>query len=276
MRVLIETDYEAMSKRAAQIVAQLVRRKPTAVLGLPTGATPIGMYQALVRMHREEGLDFSQVTTFNLDEYEGLPPDDPNSYRYYMQQQFFQGVNVAKERQHLLDGMAADATAECLAYEEAIRRAGGIDLQVLGIGRNGHIAFCEPGSSLAGRTSRVALHPQTRADNARFFAKPEDVPRCALTMGLGTILEARACLILCSGAAKADIWATFLDGPVTPQIPASALHLHPWVIALCDAAAAEKLRHREHYEEVGRTLGDVPLLPPWVFQPELDPRRRRF
>jgi glucosamine-6-phosphate deaminase len=273
MFVKIESDYDALSERAARIVAELVRRKPNAVLGLATGSTPEGLYAHLIRIARDEKLDFSRVTTFNLDEYEGLPATHPQSYHAFMQQHLFEGLGLASDQTHLLSGMSANHAAECAEYETKIRRAGGIDLQILGIGGDGHIAFCEPGSSLAGRTSLVALHPQTIADNARFFEKHEDVPRKALTMGVGTILESRACLVLAKGEAKADVWTRMIEGPVTAQVPASALQLHPWVIAVSDEAAASQLSHRDYYQHVDRELADEPTLPAWVFQPELDPRR---
>jgi glucosamine-6-phosphate deaminase len=271
--VKIERDYETMSERGARIVADLVLRKPTAVLGLATGSTPVGLYSSLVRIAREEQIDFSQVTTFNLDEYEGLPPGHPESYHTFMQRNLFDGLGLSESQTNLLDGLASDPAAECADFEDKIRKAGGIDLQVLGIGGDGHIAFCEPGSSLAGRTSLVALHPKTIADNARFFASEEEVPRRALTMGVGTILEARSCLILAKGRAKAEVWAKMIEGPVTSQLTASAMQLHPWVIAISDRDAAYELQHADYYRHIDRETADQPVLPRWVFEPELDPRR---
>lgn len=275
MFVKVERDYDAMSDRGARIVAELVRRKPRAVLGLATGSTPVGLYSGLIRIARDEGVDFSQITTFNLDEYEGLAADHPQSYREFMQQNLFDGLGLRREQTHLLDGKASDLAAECVEYEERIRRAGGIDIQVLGIGSDGHIGFCEPGASLAGRTSVVSLHPQTIADNARFFDNDEQqVPRRALSMGVGLILEARCCLILANGANKADAWAQMIEGPVSSQLPASALQLHPWTIAISDPAAASKLKMLTYYEHVDRETQDQPSLPPWIERPDLDPRRR--
>lgn len=276
MLVKIERDYEAVSERAAKVVADVVRRKPNAVLGLATGSTPEGMYRALIRIARQERLDFSRVTTFNLDEYEGLPAGHPQSYHAFMWKHLFDGLGLREEQTNLLDGLAKDLSAECVDYEERIRQAGGIDVQVLGIGGDGHIAFCEPGSSLAGRTSVVALHPQTIADNARFFDRPEDVPRRALSMGVGTILEARCCLILASGEKKSEPWAGMIEGPVTSQLPASALQFHPWTIAIADAGASAKLRNADYYRHVDRESADQPLLPPWIERTELDPRRPSF
>ena len=273
MFIKFERDYEAMSQRAAEIVADVVRGKPAAVLGLATGSTPVGLYRHLIRIAREERLDLRQVTTFNLDEYEGLPASHPQSYHAFMWKHLFQGLGLRDEQTNLLDGMARDLAEECVRFEERIRQAGGIDIQVLGIGADGHIAFCEPGSSLAGRTSVVSLHPQTIADNSRFFENEEHVPRRALSMGIGTILEARCCLILANGANKADAWSGMLEGPMSAMLPASALQLHPWAIAICEPAAAAKLKHLDYYRHVDRERADQPLLPPWILRPERDPRR---
>jgi glucosamine-6-phosphate deaminase len=273
MFVKVERDYEAMSQRAARIVAELIRRKPTAVLGLATGSTPVGLYHALVRIARDEQLDVSRITTFNLDEYEGLAATHPQSYREFMRANLFDDLGLKREQTHLLDGLAPDLAAECVEYEAKIRRAGGIDLQVLGIGSDGHIGFCEPGSSLAGRTSVVSLHPQTIADNARFFGNDaQQVPRRALSMGVGSILEARCCLILANGSNKAEAWAQMIEGPVSSLIPASVLQLHPWTIALCEPDAAARLKLLSYYEHVDRETVDQPVLPPWIERPDLDPR----
>jgi glucosamine-6-phosphate deaminase len=274
MFVTVERDYEATSQRAAEIVAEVVRCKPNAVLGLATGSTPVGMYQQLIRIAKEQNLDCSQVTTFNLDEYVGLPAAHPQSYHAFMWENLFDGLGLKEEQTNLLDGMAEDLAEECSRFEEKIWQAGGIDIQVLGIGADGHIAFCEPGSSLAGRTSVVALHPQTIADNARFFEREEHVPRRALSMGIGTILDARCCLILANGGNKADAWAGMIEGPVSAQIPASALQLHPWAIAISERSAASQLKHLDYYLHVDKECADQPLLPPWILHPERDPRRR--
>lgn len=273
MFVKVEKDYDAMSDAGARIVAEVVRQKPNAVLGLATGGTPEGLYARLIEIARDESIDFSQVTTFNLDEYEGLPAAHPQSYHAFMWHHLFEGLGLREEQTNLLDGMAKDGAAECAEYEDRIRAAGGIDLQVLGIGGDGHIAFCEPGSSLAGRTSVVSLHPQTIADNSRYFESEKDVPRRALSMGVGTILEARVCLVLAKGDGKASPWSKMIEGPVTSQVPASALQLHPWTIAISDVAAASQLANREYYEHVDAERRDQPVLPRWILQPELDPRR---
>lgn len=253
LRVIIVPDNAAVGRRAARFVADLVRRKPACVLGLATGSSPIGLYAELIRLHRDEGLDFSQVTSFNLDEYVGLAPSHPQSYRSFMQEQLFDHVNIERARTHVPDGMDLDFDVACQRYEERIRNAGGIDLQVLGIGADGHIGFNEPGSSLASRTRLKSLTSETIRDNARFFGSEALVPRLAVTMGVGTILEARRCLLVAMGASKAEAIRATVEGPVTSQITASALQLHRDSIVVIDAAAASRLERRAYYDEVERT-----------------------
>lgn len=250
MRVIVEQNLEAVSRRAAQFVAELVRRKPTCVIGLATGTTPLGTYAELIRMHREEGLDFSRVVTFNLDEYVGLSPSDPHSYRFFMQQHFFDHINVDPRDTHVPDGRALDFSAYCEQYERMIVDEGGIDLQILGIGGDGHIAFNEPGSSLGSRTRLKTLTSETVRDNARFFGGEHEVPRLAITMGVGTILESRQCLLLAAGDGKAKAIRDTIEGPITAQITASALQLHRDVIAILDEEAARLLERRDYYREV--------------------------
>jgi glucosamine-6-phosphate deaminase len=233
-------------------VADLVRRRPTCVLGLATGSTPLGMYNELIRMHREEGLDFSRVVTFNLDEYVGLAGSHPQSYRYFMQHHFFDHVNIDPRDTHVPDGRALDFEAYCEQYEKMIAEEGGIDLQVLGIGSDGHIAFNEPGSSLGSRTRLKSLTSETVRDNARFFASEKEVPRLAITMGVGTILESRQCLLLACGESKARAVRDTIEGPITAQVTASALQLHRDVIAIVDEEAARLLERRDYYREVER------------------------
>jgi glucosamine-6-phosphate deaminase len=252
MRVIIEKDYESVSKQAAQFVAEIARNKPDAVLGLATGSTPIGLYKELIRMHREEKLDFSKVTTFNLDEYYGLAPDHDQSYHYFMHQNLFNFINVPPANIHVPSGLARDVEAYCENYERMIKEAGGIDIQILGIGGDGHIAFNEPGSSLSSRTRLKTLTEETIRDNARFFDHPEDVPCFAITMGVGTILEARKCIMLANGAKKADVIAAAVEGPVTAQITASALQLHSDAIVIVDEEAGSKLRRKDYYLHVER------------------------
>jgi glucosamine-6-phosphate deaminase len=251
MLVEILPDYDAISERAARLVSEEIRRRPAAVLGCATGSTPIGLYQRLISRHAEEGLDFSGVTTFNLDEYVGLPPEHPQSYWRFMREHFFDQVGIAADRIHIPDGMAADLDAACAAYERSIEEAGGIDLQILGIGSNAHLAFNEPGSSLGSRTRVQILTEKTLADNARFFGEGEAPPREAVTMGLGTIMEARKLLMLASGTGKAAAVRDALEGPVTAMCPASVLQMHPHAHILLDEAAASALayRHRDGIAE---------------------------
>jgi glucosamine-6-phosphate deaminase len=241
MLVIIKDDYEAVSAEAARLVVNRMRKKPDLVLGLATGSTPLGLYAELIRMHKEEGLDFSKLTTFNLDEYVGLPHDHPESYRHFMQKNLFHGLNLDPRFVHIPDSLAMDIEDHCLWYEEQIAAAGGLDLQILGIGGNGHIAFNEPGSSLGSRTRVKTLTAKTREDNARFFGSLEDVPRFALTMGVGTIMEARELLLLASGEGKAEAIAASVEGPITAMVPASIVQMHPRAFLVVDRAAASKL-----------------------------------
>ena len=241
VKVLIVKNYEELSLETALRIAEAVRSKPDIVLGLATGGTPLGCYRELIRMHREEGLSFSRVTTFNLDEYVGLPPSHPQSYHYYMFHNLFDHVDVRRENVHIPDGMAEDLDEECRRYEEAIKEAGGIDLQLLGIGRNGHIGFNEPGSPFDSRTRVVKLSEQTRKDNARFFNSIDEVPTHAITMGIGTIMEARRIILIASGEAKAEAIAKAVKGPKTVDVPASALQDHPDCLFIIDKEAASLL-----------------------------------
>jgi glucosamine-6-phosphate deaminase len=241
MLVIIKDNYDAMTKEAAQIVADRLRRKPNLVLGLATGSTPLGLYKELIRMHKDEGLDFSRVTTFNLDEYVGLPPSHDQSYRYFMNRNLFNQINVPERFIHVLDGMAHDIDAQCEWFEEEINKAGGIDLQILGIGANGHIAFNEPGSSLGSRTRVKTLTEKTRQDNARFFKTIKEVPKYALTMGVGTIMAAKEIVLLANGAGKADAIKAAVEGPLTAQVPASVIQLHRITYVIVDKDASAKL-----------------------------------
>jgi len=241
MRVIVCKDSDEMSRVAAQIFAQRIREKPNIVLGLATGGTPGKMYRELVRMHKEEGLDFSSVVTFNLDEYLGLPGNHDQSYGRFMDTCLFNHINIRRENAHIPSGIAKDPVAECKAYEEAIKRTGGIDLQLLGIGTNGHIAFNEPGSPKDSRTRVVDLTQETIERNARFFERIEQVPTKALSMGIGTILEAREIVLLASGASKAAAIAKAIEGPVTEGVPASLLQTHENVTFVIDEEAAGDL-----------------------------------
>lgn len=258
MEVVVLPSYEAMCKAAAELVAEVLNEKPNAVLGMATGSTPLGLYQELVRMHREEGLDFAQVTTFNLDEYVGLRSNHPQSYHYFMQENFFQHINIAPTNIYIPSGTTSNYRAFCEWYERRITECGGIDLQILGIGSDGHIAFNEPGSSLSSRTRLKTLARPTIDDNARFFPRREDVPTYAITMGVGTILEARRLVLLGSGANKADACAAMIEGPVTSMIAASALQLHPDARVFLDESAAAQLQMRDYYDWVMIKKPDAP------------------
>lgn len=249
MRVIICKDSDEMSRTAAQIFAERIRKKPNIVLGLATGGTPVKMYKELIRMCKEEKLDFSKVATYNLDEYLGISGDHDQSYRYFMNENLFNHININKANTHVLNGKAKDAAAECKAYEEAIKKAGGIDIQLLGIGGNGHIAFNEPGSPKNSRTRVVDLTEKTIQDNARFFASINDVPKQALSMGNGTILEAKEIVLIADKTSKADAIAKSIEGPATEQVPASLLQAHRKVTFVIDKDAAGNLKNT--YETPG-------------------------
>ncbi len=248
MEVIVCPTYEEASAAAARVVAETLNEKPNAVLGLATGSTPLGLYRELIRMHKEEGLDFSHVTTFNLDEYVGLSHDHPQSYYYFMWENLFKHINIPPENIHVPSGTANNYKAFCQWYEDRIEECGGIDLQVLGIGSDGHIAFNEPSSSLSSRTRLKTLTRQTIDDSARFFDRREDVPIYSITMGVGTIMEAERLLLLANGSGKADAVAAAIEGPVTSMITASALQLHPDSLFFLDEEAAGKLKMRDYYD----------------------------
>jgi glucosamine-6-phosphate deaminase len=236
-------DPQDVADLAAQRVADLLHDNPRAVLGLPTGRTPILLYDLLAEQHAAGTLDFSHVTTFNLDEFVGIGEDHPGSYRAYMRRYLFDRVNLPKGQGHVLDGLAPDADAECARFEERIAAAGGLDLQILGLGANGHIGFNEPDERLSAFTHRVQLLEPSRMANAGFFGGDvSQVPTEAMTMGMGTILKARRILLLVTGAEKADTVATMLNGLVTTHLPASFLQLHGQVELICDGDAASKIR----------------------------------
>lgn len=247
MEILIQPDAESGCVLAAHIVADLVRRQPSAVLGLSTGRTPLRLYAELIRLHRDEGLSLAEVTTFNLDEYVGLDAAHPQSYRRFMNEHFFDHIDIDRENTHVPNGVADDLLAECRRYEAAIAAAGGIDLQVLGIGRNGHIGFNEPTGSLGSRTWIKILAEQTLLDNSAVFGDLESIPRQAITMGIGTILDTRHTVLLAFGEAKAGAVADAVEGPVAAICPASALQLHPRATLVIDEAASAQLRLGDHY-----------------------------
>ena len=248
MQVIIKGSYEEMSIEAAEIIKDAIHLKPNLVLGLATGSTPIGTYKELIRMHKAGELDFSKVVTFNLDEYVGLPSTHDQSYHYFMHENLFDHVNISPTNVHVPSGVVKDFKRYCQWYEDEIAKVGGIDLQVLGIGSDGHIGFNEPGSSLASRTSIVTLTEETIDDNSRFFEDKADVPRFAITMGVGTIMEAKHCLLVANGEKKADPVATLVEGPITSQVTASALQMHPNATVIIDEAAASKLNRIDYYK----------------------------
>jgi glucosamine-6-phosphate deaminase len=247
VEVIIQPSKEAAARLVARVVARELRVNPHLVLGLATGTTMELVYRQLVRMHQEEKLDFSLCRTFNLDEYVGLFPSDPNSYRHYMNHHLFRHVNVDERNTHLPNGLAVDLEAECRNYEATIMRFGGIDLQLLGIGRAGHIGFNEPLSALRSRTRVKALTPTTIKQNAPFFGGEEKMPRRAITMGVGTIIEARRCLLLATGDSKASVVAQAVEGPITSMVTASALQLHPRCTVVVDEEAGAQLTEKEYY-----------------------------
>ncbi len=249
MRIAIcKTNSEAAALGAAEILTAL-RRKPDLVLGLATGSTPVGIYQILIRAHRNEGLDFSRVRTFNLDEYLGLGATHPQSYRAFMNRHLFDELNIPPEQRHFPPTEGDRLEEKCVRFEEAIRAAGGIDIQLLGIGRNGHIGFNEPTSSLHSRTRVKTLTPKTLRDNARFYSDGERPPQTAVTMGIGTILDARRIVLQAFGPPKADAIHAAVEGPLSSFWPGSALQLHPDVLFLLDEEAASRLSMREYYRQ---------------------------
>ena len=249
MRVIIEPDYEKLSLWAAEYVVNKINAfNPTDdrkfVLGLPTGSSPIGMYQAIIKAHKEGRISFKNVLTFNMDEYVNLPEDHPESYHTFMKKNLFDHIDCPKENIHILNGNAENLQAECARYEQMIKDAGGIDLFIGGIGPDGHIAFNEPGSSLSSRTRIKTLTTDTRIANARFFGgKPEDVPSLALTVGVGTVMSAKEVLILCNGHNKSRALQAAVEGAVTQMWTISSLQLHPHGIVVCDEAACEEIKH---------------------------------
>jgi glucosamine-6-phosphate deaminase len=259
MEVIIRPNADAAADLVARVIAKEMWSNPRLVMGLATGNTMESVYARLVRMHREEGLDFSSCRTFNLDEYVGLSGSHPSSYRHYMNHHLFLQVNIDLQNTHLPDGMATDLVAECANYERLIAECGGIDLQLLGIGQNGHLGFNEPLSALRSRTRVKVLSPMTRAQNAPLFPKPDQVPHRAITMGVGTILDCRRCLLLATGEEKAAIIAKAVEGPITSMVSATALHLHPECTVILDEAAGGQLKESDYYH--------------WIFenQPEWEP-----
>ncbi len=252
MEVLIRDNAEVGCVLGAKIIANVVRDNPRAVLGLATGRTPLRLYQELIRLHKNEGLDFSKVTTFNLDEYVGLQPEHDQSYRYFMNENLFKHINVDLTRTHVPNGVAKDLHAECRSYEERILAAGGIDIQLLGLGRNGHIGFNEPTGSLRSRTWIKILSEQTLKDNSEVFGSLDAMPKHAITMGIGTILDAKRCLLLAFGPAKVRAVEHMVEGPVSAICPGSALQFHPRATVILDENSAAGLHYSDHYRWIDK------------------------
>lgn len=237
MNIIRAKDYQDMSRKAANIISAQIIMKPDCVLGLATGSTPVGTYRQLIEWYEKGDLDFSRVSTVNLDEYRGLAHTDPQSYYYFMQENLFDHVNIDKTATHVPDGTNPDAADACAKHEQIIKSLGGIDLQLLGLGNNGHIGFNEPGAAFEKETHLVDLAESTIRANARFFTSIDEVPKQAYTMGIRTIMQAKKILVVVSGESKADIVSRAFFGPVTPEVPASILQMHPDVTVVCDEAA---------------------------------------
>jgi glucosamine-6-phosphate deaminase len=241
MLVKIFKNYESMSRHAAEEVARLVHKKADTVLGLATGSTPLRLYQELLKIHERDGLDFSKVVTFNLDEYVGLPRSHPQSYYSFMYENLFRHINISMSNVFIPNGMVENIEEHCEWYEQEIKKKGGVDIQILGIGANGHIAFNEPGSSLGSRTRIKTLSEKTRMDNSRFFKSMEEVPKYAITMGIGTIMEAHKLLLLASGKSKAQAVKNMVEGPITAMVPATIVQMHRFAMIYIDEEAASLL-----------------------------------
>ena len=256
MEILIRDTPEAGAQVAASVVNKIINSKENPVLGLATGGTPLRLYKELIRMNQAGELSLRNCTTFNLDEYGGLPPEDKRSYNYYMMSNLFSHVDISRDNVHLPDGNAQDLREACRKYEKQIKDVGGIDLQVLGIGANGHIGFNEPTGSFASRTWVKILSEQTIQDNSIYFDKLEEVPRHVVTMGIATIMESRHCLLLASGAKKADAIRKMIEGPISASCPASILQMHPRVTVVLDEESAYLLTLKDHYKWIEKNKLD--------------------
>lgn len=241
MKLIKVKDYHEMSRKSCELFVEKLNDIASPVFGLATGSTPIGLYECLVELYKQKKISFENVTTFNLDEYIGLSADHPQSYHYFMDDVFFQHIDISPENTHLPNGVSDDLLRECNNYEQLIEESGGVDLQILGIGDNGHIAFNEPGSNFTGKTDIVNLTQETLEANSRFFESVEDVPTQAITMGIGTIMKASEIILLASGEAKADALKHVIDGEITEDVPATILQKHNHVTIIADEAALSKL-----------------------------------
>lgn len=242
MRIIVEKNYHAMSKKAALMVASQITLKPDSNLGLATGGTPLAMYDKLIEMYREAEIDFNEIKSFNLDEYCGLPTDHPNSYHYYMYNNFFNHINIKDKNIQIPNGNAEDLKKECINYEKSIKQARGIDLQILGIGSNGHIGFNEPADNLNVATEIVKLSEETIKANSRYFENKEQVPKKAISMGMATILKADKIILLANGKNKAEAIKRTVTGKISTQVPASLLQTHPKITILLDQEAASLIK----------------------------------
>lgn len=241
MRIYKAKDYQELSRRGADLIAAQILVKPNCVLGLATGASPVGIYQELIQKNQESVLDFSEVRTVNLDEYKGITRENQQSYYYFMNDKLFSHININKENTHIPDGMAMDGEMECARYDQLISSLDGVDIQLLGIGGNGHIGFNEPDVAFVGKTHCVRLTPSTIAANSKYFGGEENMPKYAYTMGMRSIMQAKKILLIANGEGKAKAIAAALSGPITPQVPASILQLHPDVTIIADEAALSLL-----------------------------------
>jgi len=257
MEIIIKKNYDQICEEAVAIIHQAWKKKNDLVLGLPTGRTPLGIYNRLIELNRTKEIDFSRVVAFGLDEYLGLKKDHPQSFAYYMETNFYQHINIKKENISRLEGSPEDIDNHCQEYEEKIKSRGGIDLLILGIGRNGHIGFNEPSSSLSSRTRVKTLAEETIEANSRFFEDKDEVPRFCLTMGIGTIMESKMILLLAAGEDKSEAIRKSTEGPVTASVPASILQLHPQAKIIIDQPAASRLARKDYYQWVYRNKEKV-------------------
>ena len=246
MRIIVCENYEEVSKKAAQMILSQVTLKPNSVLGLATGSTPVGMYKNLIQMNKERYIDFSEVKTFNLDEYYNLPRTNEESYYHFMYENLFNHININSENVNIPNGMAEDIEAECARYDEAIKESGGIDIQVLGIGNNAHIGFNEPTVNFEKGTHLVELDESTIQANSRFFDDIDDVPKKAITMGVGAIFKSRKIMLLACGENKAEAIYNTVYGKVIPEVPASILQFHNDIVIILDKAAAKLLKKEDY------------------------------
>ncbi len=256
MEIIIQEDKETASCLGAGLVSRQIKENPNSVLGLATGSTQLALYKELIRLHKNGSLDFSNITTFNLDEYVGLSPNHPSSYHTYMQNVFFNFINIKKHRIHIPDGLTPDISDHCRQYEGNIKASGGIDLQILGLGSDGHIGFNEPSSSLSSRTRIKTLTEKTIKDNAPLFKNKSEIPIHVITMGVGTIMESKKCLLLAFGHKKAEAVKQMIEGPICSDVPASILQMHPQTIVIIDEAAASKLKRKDYYKWVYKNKPD--------------------